>query len=132
MNTRYRKILTRTVAALVVLIIVVGSVFFYLFPWALDNESIAGVEGPYIPLLSIHEAKGDMGASVYGRTCFYCHDTDIGPSLRDRALPAEMVKYFVRNGSRAMPPFRRSEISDAELDAITVLISTNMLPEIKQ
>lgn len=33
-------------------------------------------------------------------------------------LTPEMVKYFVRNGVTIMPFFRKTEISDAELNAI--------------
>jgi mono/diheme cytochrome c family protein len=33
-------------------------------------------------------------------------------------LTVEAVKAFVRHGSNSMPPFRKTEISDAELDAL--------------
>ncbi|MNR57119.1 hypothetical protein D3C85_1778320 [compost metagenome] len=33
-------------------------------------------------------------------------------------LNPEMVKYFVRNGVTIMPFFRKTEISDAELNAV--------------
>lgn len=38
--------------------------------------------------------------------------------LERRDLTPEVVKYFVRNGVSVMPPFRKTEISDAELDAV--------------
>jgi mono/diheme cytochrome c family protein len=33
-------------------------------------------------------------------------------------LSADLVKYFVRHGVSVMPPFRKTEITDAELDAL--------------
>ena len=36
---------------------------------------------------------------------------------RDNLNPA-IVRHFVRNGVLVMPPFRKTEISDAELDAL--------------
>jgi mono/diheme cytochrome c family protein len=33
-------------------------------------------------------------------------------------LTVEAVKAFVRHGSNSMPPFRKTEISDADLDAL--------------
>jgi len=33
-------------------------------------------------------------------------------------LTAETLRYFVRNGSGAMPMFRKAELSDAQIDAI--------------
>ncbi|MDE2562693.1 MAG: cytochrome c [Sphingomonadales bacterium] len=55
---------------------------------------------------------------VYASTCGYCHGTNIGPIIRGRGLPAEAIKYQVRHGAGAMPAFRPTEISPAELDAL--------------
>jgi mono/diheme cytochrome c family protein len=55
------------------------------------------------------------GAEVYADVCAHCHETGVGPTLRGRGLPAEYFKIFVRNGSRAMPAFRASEIDDTAL-----------------
>jgi len=33
------------------------------------------------------------------------------------------VKYFVRHGISVMPQFRKTEISDAELDALAAFLS---------
>lgn len=42
------------------------------------------------------------------------------PALLERRtdLTVEVVKNFVRHGSNSMAPFRKTEISDAELDAL--------------
>ncbi len=109
-----------------------GATFLWKFPWALENEAMAGVQGPRVPLVAFAATKGDIGAAAYGRACGYCHDTQIGPSLRGRELDPETVKYFARHGSRAMPAFRSAEISDAELDAIAKLVSGNKLPDLRK
>ena len=75
------------------------------------------------------------GQEVYDKWCGFCHDA--GPmkagtmALQDKykgALPAallerndltpDLVKYFARNGFNYMPSFRKTEISDAELNAL--------------
>jgi len=109
-----------------------GGGFLWMFPWVLENEAMAGVQGPSVPIVAFEVSKGDIGAAAYGRACGYCHDTQIGPSLRGRELDPETVKYFARRGSRAMPAFRRTDISDAELDAIAALVAGNKLPELRK
>ncbi len=39
-------------------------------------------------------------------------------------LPAEVLKAFVRNGVASMPPFRKTEVTDADLDAIAAYLAT--------
>jgi mono/diheme cytochrome c family protein len=55
---------------------------------------------------------------VYGRTCHYCHDTGVGPVLKDRHLERVYIVSTVRAGRNGMPAFRPSEISNAELLAL--------------
>ena len=52
---------------------------------------------------------------IYGKICQYCHETHVGPVLFGRGLPSGYVVGTVRAGKHAMPSFRPSEISDAEL-----------------
>jgi mono/diheme cytochrome c family protein len=40
-------------------------------------------------------------------------------------LAADYVKYLVRNGVSIMPRARKTEISDAELDAIAAYLTRN-------
>lgn len=56
---------------------------------------------------------------VYASTCGYCHGTNVGPIILGRKLPAEAVAQIVRGGRNAMPAFRPTEISPAELDALS-------------
>lgn len=77
------------------------------------------------------------GKAVYAHWCAPCHadsmdlagtnsltlkyeGTDIPGALEDRTdLTAPVIGYFVRNGVAWMPPFRPTEISDAELAALS-------------
>ena len=38
-------------------------------------------------------------------------------------LPAELIKAFVRNGVASMPPFRKTEVTDADLDAVAAYLA---------
>jgi mono/diheme cytochrome c family protein len=82
----------------------------------------------------------ERGQKVYQKWCYPCH----GPGtdkpgtnmlaergqkpavLADRTdLTAAMVKSFVRHGLYFMPTFRKTEISDADLDAIAAYLTRN-------
>ena len=86
------------------------------------------------------EAPADLGKQVYQKWCAPCHAPgDLYPgtlALRAKyrgALPdaleqrtdltPELVKYFVRNGITIMPFFRKTEISDVELDAMAQFLT---------
>lgn len=38
-------------------------------------------------------------------------------------LPAELIKAFVRSGIASMPPFRKTEVSDEDLEAIAAYLA---------
>lgn len=81
------------------------------------------------------------GKAVYAHWCAPCHadsmglagtnslklkyeGTDISGVLEDRTdLTAPVITYFVRNGVAWMPPFRRTEISDGELAALSAYLT---------
>jgi mono/diheme cytochrome c family protein len=45
-------------------------------------------------------------------------------ALEDRRdLTPELVKLFVRNGVATMAPFRKTEVSDADLEALAAYLS---------
>lgn len=77
----------------------------------------------------------ESGAQVYARWCVHCHDAGRGnpgteslqvkyrgsvPAvlLERTDLTAEAVAVFVRQGILSMPPFRKTEITDAELKVL--------------
>jgi len=59
---------------------------------------------------------------VYGAVCGYCHGKNVGPVIRGRALPPSAVEYIVRHGQNAMPAFRPTEVSPAELKALAAWV----------
>lgn len=63
--------------------------------------------------------------TVYAKTCGYCHGQHVGPIIRGRGLPPEVIKQYVRTGPRSMVAFRPTEISDAELDALAKWVNAS-------
>ncbi len=63
------------------------------------------------------------GAEIYAKICAYCHEAHVGPPIRNRELPAIYIRAVVRNGNRAMPAFRTSEIDDESLAKLADFIS---------
>ena len=85
-------------------------------------------------------ASKDQGHAVFLHWCAPCHGRTpylpataaltvkykgkIPGALEDRKdLTAVAVKTFVRQGVFSMPPFRKTEISDAELDALAAYLT---------
>jgi (+)-pinoresinol hydroxylase len=50
-----------------------------------------------------------------------------GVLLEWKDLPVDTVKFVVRHGISVMPQFRKTEISDQELDALAKYLSRNTL-----
>jgi mono/diheme cytochrome c family protein len=82
----------------------------------------------------------DRGKQVYDRWCSTCHapgtrmpgtaalaakyGAEQPAALEDRRdLTPDIVRYFVRHGVSIMPFFRKTEISDADLDAVEKYLS---------
>jgi (+)-pinoresinol hydroxylase len=85
------------------------------------------------------------GYVEYQKFCSACHGEGVGkpgtmalqakykgavPALLDKRtdLTAEFVKTTVRNGLTVMPFFRKTEISDADLNAIAAYLARNNKP----
>lgn len=81
------------------------------------------------------EPRGtDSGAEVFATHCATCHDTGVSHPgtlalqatrgrefavLEERTdLTPDYVREIVRHGLRGMPPFRLTELSDAEVEAV--------------
>jgi mono/diheme cytochrome c family protein len=84
-------------------------------------------------------AKPD-GKAVFTKWCAPCHGDGPGkpgtaalealykgakPALLEQRtdLPPELTKQFVRTGVSVMPFFRKTEISDAELDSLAAYLA---------
>jgi len=82
------------------------------------------------------------GRAVYTKWCAPCHDPGIihpgtnaltvkyrgvksGVLLEWTDLPPELVRHLVRHGISVMPQFRKTEISDADLEALAKFLSRN-------
>jgi mono/diheme cytochrome c family protein len=82
------------------------------------------------------------GRAVYTKWCAPCHDPGVihpgtnaltakyqgvksGVLLEWKDLPPELVRHLVRNGISVMPQFRKTEISDVELDALAKFLARN-------
>lgn len=89
------------------------------------------------------ESQVDRGHRVYQKWCYPCH----GPGsdkpgtisaaangrkpavLEERTdLTPSAIKTFVRQGIFFMPAFRKTEVSDADLDAIAAYLARNNKP----
>jgi (+)-pinoresinol hydroxylase len=86
------------------------------------------------------QSQIERGQEVYQKWCYPCHgpgtDKPGTVSLQQRGqkpavladrtdLTAPMIKTFVRHGVYFMPIFRKTEVSDADLDAIAAYLTRN-------
>lgn len=93
--------------------------------------------------LTADQKKLQQGHEVFNKWCAPCHSAGPGnpgttaletlyqgakPGVLEQRndLTPETVKYFVRNGVSIMPFFRKTEISDAELEALGAYLSRNL------
>jgi mono/diheme cytochrome c family protein len=103
------------------------------FPIAAWSRTKAGDETRGSPV--------ERGAAVFSNWCSACHSR--GPmnapgttslqfkyqgklpaALEDRTdLTVEQVKFYVRNGIATMPQFRKTEVGDADLDALAAYLT---------
>lgn len=82
----------------------------------------------------------EKGPDIYNYWCAACHNPgkpgfvallvlhegQLPPNLEDRPdLDADYVRYIVRNGISAMPHFRKTQISDSQLDALANYLAKN-------
>jgi len=88
----------------------------------------------------------ERGKQVFAHWCAPCHGSGRGDDgapmlpgthaltlkyrgqkpglLEERTdLPPELIKAFVRTGVASMPPFRKTEVSDADLEAIAAYLA---------
>jgi (+)-pinoresinol hydroxylase len=103
------------------------------FPIAAWSRTTAAVEDNGAPL--------ERGTAVFNNWCSACHSRgpqnapgtaslqvkyqgSVPAALEDRRdLTPEVVKVFVRNGVAMMAPFRKTEVSDADLDALAAYLT---------
>jgi mono/diheme cytochrome c family protein len=70
--------------------------------------------------------RGDDGAPLLpGTQALTLKYRGAKPGLLEERtdLPAELIKAFVRNGVASMPPFRKTEVTDEDLEAIAAYLA---------
>lgn len=106
--------------------------------WALALVPVAAAAQTATP--AANTAQLDRGKAVYDQWCGACHDP--GPrhpgtqaldalykqskpgALEERTdLVPTLTETFVRKGVSVMPPFRKTEISDADLKALSAYLA---------
>jgi len=103
------------------------------FPIAAWSRTTAAVE--------TEGAAVDRGAAVFNNWCSACHargpqnapgtaslqakyQGSVPAALEDRRdLTPELVELFVRNGVAMMAPFRKTEVSDGDLEALAAYLA---------
>ena len=103
------------------------------FPIAAWSRTTAAVEDGGSAL--------ERGAAVFNNWCAACHSRgpqnapgtaslqikyqgSVPAALEDRRdLTPQVVKVFVRNGVAMMAPFRKTEVSDADLEALAAYLA---------
>lgn len=102
--------------------------------------TMAAVPNPYANL-TFSDKQLQMGHDVFQKWCTPCHapgpghpgtqalaakypDGAVPSVLEERTdLDPDTLKGFVRTGVSIMPPFRKTEITDSELDALAAYIA---------
>ena len=84
-----------------------------------------------VPAMADTVAKVRPPEAIYAKVCGYCHATRVGPVLLGRDLPLDYVMMTVRSGRNAMPSFRPSEISNAELAGLAHWIAHSKAPVVE-
>ena len=64
-----------------------------------------------------------QGKRFYESVCAKCHETGIGPVITGRGLDPVIYTTIARQGNRAMPAFRVSDIDDATLQDLANYLS---------
>lgn len=65
---------------------------------------------------------------LYAKTCGYCHDHGTAPVILGQGLDADTIAYMVRSGPHGMVAFRPTEVSPAELGALSKWVSESKGP----
>ena len=83
-----------------------------------------------LPHTAAAQSAGEWrdAAHLYSSSCTYCHDTGVAPNLRGAGWPKEYVAVRVRMGYQAMPAFKPSEVSEAEIAALAAWLAAQPLP----
>lgn len=91
---------------------------------AASYEVPAWAQSQPITTASSGDAKLATGPKgTYSRICGYCHGAKVAPVILGLNIPPVAIQTIVRSGMGAMPAFRPTEISDADLKRLSEWIS---------
>jgi mono/diheme cytochrome c family protein len=123
----------KRIALVATLIACTASAQDALFPVAAWSRTTAADETAGSPV--------ERGAAVFNNWCSACHSRgpqnapgttslqakyqgSVPAALEDRRdLTPDLVKFFVRNGVAMMAPLRKTEVSDADLEALAAYLT---------
>ena len=76
------------------------------------------------------ESQWGSGKNLYDKVCGQCHkpEVGVGTALAGRELPAEYLKFIVRNGINGMPAFPASFIDDESIAQVAKYLATLPAP----
>ncbi|MFC3657662.1 c-type cytochrome [Xanthomonas hyacinthi] len=71
--------------------------------------------------------SGQINPRKPGTEALYARSKGAVPALLEERtdLPPEVIAYFVRNGISLMPAFRKTEVSDEDLQALSAYLTRN-------
>jgi (+)-pinoresinol hydroxylase len=98
--------------------------------WTTTTVSGEGQPRGYVEYQKYCSACHAKGTDRPGTTALQAKYKGAEPALLEERtdLTPALIKTYVRNGITVMPFFRKTEISDAELDAIAVYLTRNNKP----
>ena len=123
----------KRIGVAVLLVLAAGAVFAEDPPIPAWSRTKAAAEDRGTPL--------ERGAAVFNNWCSACHSRgpqnapgtsslqfkyqgSLPAALEDRTdLTADQVKFYVRNGVAMMAPFRKTEVRDADLEALAAYLT---------
>jgi mono/diheme cytochrome c family protein len=84
-----------------------------------------------IPSSGFAQSANDWqsGEQIFDIVCQYCHQNEVGPVITGRQLPEPYIEVITRNGFRAMPAFRQTELSDDDLAKVAAYVSASEAPQ---
>jgi len=89
------------------------------------QNSCSGCHGPVIK-----NASPGIGATMPGTDALAAKYKGAKPAMLEERtdLTPQFIKIFVRNGVSVMPRFRKTELSDADLEALSAYLTRNNKP----
>jgi len=98
--------------------------------WTTKTISGQGQPRGYVDYQKYCSACHGEGAGKPGTSALEAKYKGAVPALLDKRtdLTLQLIKMYVRNGITVMPSFRKTEISDAELDQIAAYLTRNNKP----